>query len=301
MLLGTIWRFNWDQVRAYAHSVLSCGYSGPKILFVRDIPTIVIIQLEKLGFQCIPWTLSRADLHPITTRWEPIIRYLGQANYHGPVVITDVNDTVFQSNPFSFLAKHPGKIIGATESILVGHEQTNDGWSDNMRWCVAAVGREEAESVADQEVVCHGTIAGDGTTVLMYVKALYDRLYEHKNPQLIDQGLGQWLLRQEPIAQSLYIPRPAEGYILSGNFCWHSGMDPAPEIRNGVLYPKGSEEPFALVHLTRHSNLRFLTRKYWNPPNPDGIVRSGCYRCGYFESRLGPFGVRCRKCGSPWD
>lgn len=294
MILGTAWNYGWDGVRAYAHSVVNSGYKGRKVLFTFNLKDDAIGNLRALGWELIPY-VPTPNLHPITTRWEPVLKYLSTSDDE-LVIVTDVNDCVFQRDPFPQLEKLcTGKVslICATESILVGQESTMNGWSDNMRWCVAAVGREKAESVADQEVLCHGTFAGTAKSILMYVNRLYDQLRGHKNPRLIDQGLGQWLLRQEPFSSMVYVPRPSEGFILSGNFCWNSGMDPAPRVERGKAYPAGSQEPFAIVHLTRHANLNSLVKAHWWK-EWDGY----CCRCGFQGYRVGMYGPRCIKCGN---
>ena len=292
MICGTIWGYDWDGVRAYAHSLLASGYKGKKVLFVYNMAPNALGALKRTGFELIPWSPSNKDLHPITARWEPILKYFEKNRIPDRLLITDVNDCVFQSNPFDHPIMENGGIIGATESILVGEEATHNGWSDNFRWCVAAVGRERAEEVADQEVLCHGTFAGHGVTLCNYIREMYDTLRQHPNPRLIDQGLGQWLLRKN-YSQFLNVPRPKEGFILSGNFCWNSGMDPAPSVRAGIAYPLGSGTPFSIVHLTRHHRLHSVTARHWFK-EWNGI----CKRCGGTRHRPGMYGPRCQDCGN---
>lgn len=291
MICGTAYNYDWDGVRAYAHSLVNCGYTGEKVMFVHSLSSDAMKRLSKLGFTLVPFCPT-PGLHHITTRWEPFLRYFAKRELPKWMVVTDVNDCVFQKNPFPWLIEHNYDFVAATESILVGEEATHNGWSDNMKWCVEGVGREAAESVADQEVCCHGTFGGRGDYLYEYINTLYAKLRVHKNPRLIDQGLGQWLIRQSPFSAGLKVPRPAEGWVLSGNFCWNSGMDPAPAVRRGIVYPNGDNNPFAIVHLTRHPRLATVVRRHWYQ-GWDGF----CSRCDSTKFMRGVYGPRCLGCG----
>ena len=311
---GTIWGMPWDDVGNYAHSLVQTGYTGPKIMFVSDRLSEpyrskespmsfsdhtmdkasfakLRNNLTNLGFTVIPWTPRNRGLNPITTRWEPLLDYYKTHPIPDWLVVTDVKDCVFQRNPFPWLEEHNLDFVGAGESVLVGEERTHDGFSEDFSWCVAAVGREAAESVADQEVCCHGTLTGRGAIVLQYVEALCAALAKHPNPKIIDQGLGHWLMRQPPFKDLLTIPRLSEAFINSTNFSFNSGMDPAFRMIDGVAYPGDSDTPFRILHCCRHPRIYPLVReKYFTPTNI-------CKRCGSRAFIKGMWGPRCRGCG----
>jgi hypothetical protein len=273
VICGTFWGYGWDKVAPFAHSIIRSGYKGKKVIFVRDVSDEVINNFKALGFEVISfaptqhsartekeWGKFDINNHAVScrTRWEPFLDYFRDYRPEW-IIVTDVSDVVFQKDPFQWLEKRQPKLVGATESITVGDEWTEAGcfdgrrmFQENLQWCKAAVGTERAMSVANEEVICHGTIAGRGDHVYHYIKTLYDILATHPSKHIVDQGPGQWLLRQPPFKDWLTVPRLSEGFILSGNFCWRSRIDPPPDIRNGIGYPKGSQDPFCMYHMHRY-------------------------------------------------
>jgi len=268
--VGVMWGLKWDDsgkyfahltrcgVNVYANSLSRCGYTGQKLMFVSDFvksPDVncdaafenarmpesdfreLVDNLEALGFTVIPWTpdLTR---HPSCDRWRPVLEYFAKREVPDWLILTDVGDVVFQSDPQKWLEDHNPDLVGAGESITVGEEANNRAWS------IAAFGEDRAESIRDLEVCCHGTIAGKGPLTLQYITALHSFLIKHSNQRLVDQGVGNWLMRQPPFGKQLTVTH-RDGLI--GSYVWDLSD---VSVRKGIIYPsKESKVPVPICHL----------------------------------------------------
>src|SRR5271157_2971399 len=231
MTIGFGWKYTWDQVKVYAES-LAKVYDGQKLFFAADMAADVTSKLKALGFTIIPWffrgpgATGLAGQGVCEARWDPFMRYFSAYPLPEWLVITDVGDVRFQSNPFTWLEERGAELVGATESILVGEEHTHDGHSRDWAWAIKAVGRDRAESIADQEVCCQGTLGGRGAQLHGYIRAIHAFLKEKNDPEIMDQGYGHWLRHQPPLDEQFIVPRLSEGWVATPYTQRHSGLDP---------------------------------------------------------------------------
>lgn len=293
---GILWGFDWEKVRVWAHSVHRAKIDARKIVFVRDTPREVREKLHELGIETVEWTAKDTRLHPITTRWQPVLEHLQFANYEW-IICTDIKDCVYQASPFPWLEAHfrddRKPIVLATENIPSADPVDNQ---DNYNWMKDYLGAD-APSMADKEVVCGGTIAGRALEFRALIQEMYDILTAHPNPRLIDQCVLNHLAHTS-WQSKVYIPRLKESFILSGNFCWQSKMDPPPDFRRGLAYPRGSQEPFKLYHLYFPKHKRDIQTRYW-----DKVWDGTCCRCGAaaWSPKRELYGPRCLKCGDRYS
>lgn len=283
------WGYGWKEIRVWAHSLWRAKVDARKIVFLRDTSPIVFKELANLGIETVAWKVRESRLHPITTRWEPILDHL-LANDYEYVVCTDLKDCVYQRDPIPWLRKTNEPLVLATESI----PNAAPG-QDNFNWMTDYLKDrpEELNKMAEREVVCGGTITGKHGAVTALLYDMYEILRKHSNPRLIDQCVLNHLAHTS-YSRSCYIPRLSDGFILSGNFCWNSPMDDPPWTRNGVAYPHNQDKPFHLYHLYFPHDRASVTRRYWCR-EWDGT----CHRCGGME--WGPitfYGPTCKKCGN---
>jgi hypothetical protein len=297
LITGVVWGYDWNAVRVWAHSLHRAKPNARKIVFTRDTGREVHDRLHDLGIETIDWQIRQPQLHPITTRWEPILHHLSTVHYDS-VVCTDIKDCVYQADPLPWLDAHfrdgGAPIVLATESIPSADPIWNQ---ENYRpWMIDYLG-PQAGPMMNKEVVCGGTIAGRGLEFVTLIRDMYDILAAHKNPRLIDQCVLNHLAHTK-WRDRVAIPRLSKAWILSGNFCWESKMDPPPDWRRGLAYPKGGIEPFKLYHLYFPRHKRDIQIRYW-----DRAWDGTCYRCGAssWSPRRDLYGPRCLKCGDRYS
>ena len=287
LICGSIWGYGWDEIRVWAHSLYRANIDARKIVFCRGISPLVKDKLHEIGIETIDWSSPNTRLHPITTRWEPILSHLSQ-NQYSHVVCTDIKDCIYQADPFPYLQDRP--IVLATESIVSGDPIHNQ---ENYRWMVEYLGKD-AGPMKNKEVVCGGTIAGPGVEIYRMIGDMYQILATHPNPRLIDQCVLNHLAHTS-YRGDVMIPRLSEGFVLSGNFCWKSRFDPPPVFRDGLAYPSQSIKPFCIYHLYYPHHKKAIQSIYWskNPGQPE------CLRCGASSwGKQGMYGPVCNNCKS---
>jgi hypothetical protein len=239
----------WDDCRAWVHSILRSRIANTRVVvFAHAISPELHVSLRQSGVEVIDWTPKPTQLHPSAVRWEPIIAHLEQ-NCYDYVIATDIRDVVFQADPFPYL-RSKGGIVLATESMPLHR------CGDNYLWLKQYLGLQ-AELIKNRETVCGGTIAGQYSSILELLR----QLYSCARPGIIDQAILNHLAHA---VLRPHIPRLNEGFILSGAWCWEPNiLDPQPEIRNSIAYPRGSHNPFKIWHLYINRYWDEVRRLYW--------------------------------------
>jgi hypothetical protein len=77
----------------------------------------------------------------------------------------DAFDVFFQRDPFDRLVD-PGRMTFISEGVLIRKHQWNWDWIRNC------IGEKEVLAVQNNEIICSGTVAGDGDVFLRYLRLL---------------------------------------------------------------------------------------------------------------------------------
>jgi hypothetical protein len=151
------------------------------------------------------------------------------------------------------------KLWGASEAILYRDEFCNPEWIRKL------YGEDTLKSLADEEVICAGTIAGESDAVYRIVSRIYASCTDRFGD---DQAALNVLLRTE-FKNEMSIPRISEGFILTAGWWLVGDMNgyheqfvgkrsmlrpTPPQLRDGIAYPFGSDKPFAIVHQYERGN-----------------------------------------------
>jgi hypothetical protein len=78
------------------------------------------------------------------------------------VLLTDVRDVMFQSNPFHY-ATYPGLFAFKDPIVCLGDEPLNVRWIKNL------FGEEYCQSLRGQRIFCSGTTLGDALSIVAYL------------------------------------------------------------------------------------------------------------------------------------
>ena len=176
-IIGAITKYSPDDIKPFVESITTCGFVGGKYMITYDVPSETITYLKESGFKVIEKGKLPTDLngkHHVwsTEEWgefsNPIVVYrfkhlhqllTSERFNYDRVVVVDVKDTIFQSDPSMWMEKkqtHP--IIIGSESILV----------KDMKWSSANYRRSFPHlyhTVKDKLSYCAGVIAGDTSEI----------------------------------------------------------------------------------------------------------------------------------------
>src|SRR5579872_281321 len=222
VIMGSITGLTWPQIRPYAVSLSLCGFEGEKVLFVNKIDSAARQKLQALNFNLIDFELppefegrscdSQTDVAAWTAfgyaRYQPAIEFLKSRNDLRYVVWADVRDVIFQTDPMEWIASH----IGDKPIISVNEGWTTENQPHNAAW-MQYTAPEDWDEMRTEEVLCAGTVAGtaDG------IRRLFERISEKLqtvDPRANDQGIFNWVLRQETFEEDYWIPRLCLGFVV---------------------------------------------------------------------------------------
>jgi hypothetical protein len=110
------------------------------------------------------------------------------------IMLTDVRDVVFQTNPFAF--ELPGGL-----SVFLEDRTRNLGACEPLSRTVSQVfGQAVSRAMSDKPIVSTGVTVGTTTSMREYLAQLTRILCEKKERRPVDQAVHNYLAHQEPPA-----------------------------------------------------------------------------------------------------
>jgi len=255
LLLGVFANQGCEWIEAYMASSKSCGFRGRKILLVWNIAANVRAKLQEYGFELVdvPQGIPGGDWHCFhknfyeyrdTLAYKFLIERGHEFRY---VLWMDIRDLIFQTDPSVWLDKNLGdkKIVIATESYFIKNEQCNDNWVRNI------FTPETYARVREEEALNGGTFAGEPAEMAEIFRRTIE-ICKWDTHQIVEQAALNVIAREPDFTDKVIIPRLSEAFAVVG-YCFGNmdkrfWLDPGPELRDGILYPKGSDVPFCIVH-----------------------------------------------------
>ena len=136
------------------------------------------------------YSVKQQNFHPSSTRWLLMydrMRQMEGGQRYNALFLTDVRDTVFQSDPFTAILKDGDGLYVAMENAAVTISQ--EGW--NSGWVKDCFGQRVLQQVGSKVVSCSGTTLGTWDAALQYLKLMADTIREREACERngIDQGV----------------------------------------------------------------------------------------------------------------
>jgi len=261
LLLGVFANYSFEWLEAYMVSIARCGFRGRKILMVWNVASDVRAKLKDYGFELIdvpPANMSVEFCHNFFEYRDKLAYEFLRDHWQEFrfVFWMDIRDLVFQSDPSVWMEKNLGdkKLVVASECILIKSESCNDNWVKDV-FDTATYLR-----LREHEVLNGGTFAGTAEAM----RDVFEQVYKiAKGTTVIaEQAALNFVLREPAFKDITIVPRMSDGFAVVGygfgnqlEWVW---TDQQPEMRDGILYPKGKTEPFAIVHqYDRHSGWKW--------------------------------------------
>ncbi len=230
MVLTSIYRLGAKTIEPFFRSLRLSGFTGPVVVLVAEIPedcrtllrrydtTVVDIEYNGLPLSYLslasklwqsPKVIYRAYLKGgfwkkdssrlLINCW----RYFCARDYLGKltrrpefVLLADVRDVVFQSDPFTYPFK-PG--LSAASECTRG---TIGGSRGNLKWLWEVAGWREMRRLSDRAPICSGTTMADDATMTAYLDLMTQhmrRCYLWGLFDAIDQGLHNYFVHNRMI------------------------------------------------------------------------------------------------------
>ena len=253
LVLSVVKNRYWKDLDVYALSLVACGFSGRKVMFVEDVPTDAQENLKALGFEVYPFTTPEEWKHLDfqSYRYHVAGCFLSDALHHLRYVIwTDVCDLLFQSDPVEHLARK--EITAAKEGRKIS-AGGGKGW--NEIWLRQFLIPEHVNLLLDKEVLCSGSIAGDAVDMHMLLGDIWWRLQQCGETRGIDQGVYNYLARTPYFYECLRVPEMSRGFVSTcgmfmseyNNHEW-TVEPPYLDREEGLVRVSEGGKPFAIAH-----------------------------------------------------
>lgn len=163
-VLGAATGYGVADIAPFVRSLRSV-YQG-EVALVVDEGAQLSEFLDAHGVEVIPTSPTPAwSPHPVMTRFAAFNHILSQRPDLGSVLLTDVRDVIFQSNPF-----HPEP--GPLELFVEFEHKRLADHAFNRKHLRALVGEELTASIADRPCLCVGTIMGSRANVSRFCRTI---------------------------------------------------------------------------------------------------------------------------------
>jgi hypothetical protein len=207
LIIGCSHGYGWKNLKLWINSINASGFSGDKVLIVKDCDDDTVKTVESFGFIVIRADRSiiknsrASELMPIhVERFIYIYDYLKKNNYRY-VITTDVRDVIFQKNPVEFIEKHieNKNLLFASESMIYKDEV----WGNkNLH---KTFGQYIYDDFKESEIYNVGVLAGKGHAVKDMCLNIFIASCRGGTP-ICDQSTFNLLIETSPYKEtSLYL------------------------------------------------------------------------------------------------
>lgn len=168
VVIGCITNYNFDQIKYWVNSLDRCGFDGHKIMICYNVGFDTCQQLADRNYSIFGFdrdeenkklTYKKSNFSIVVERFMHIWHFM--KNMEGKedlrhIIMTDVKDVIFQTNPSEWLEKNLGdkKINVGSESITYEKEE----WGRNNM--LRSFGSAIYETIKNNTIVNAGTTAG---------------------------------------------------------------------------------------------------------------------------------------------
>lgn len=207
VIMGTAFNYSYQHIELFLKS-LNNFYDGTVVLFSNrniKIPnTRIDVVVEYWNQERDKSRLPVAFNDVINFRHYLYYDFLKRNKAIDAVMLSDVRDVVFQSDPFDMLND---KITVAVE------DNTMEGCAINSNWMKSIFGEEYFTKVAKQKIICAGTTIGTYQSILAYEEEMITLLEKWHNG--LDSGEKNMVIDQA--IHNYWCAEHKDNLIFSGN------------------------------------------------------------------------------------
>jgi capsular polysaccharide biosynthesis protein len=190
LVLGFCTNYSFDVIEPFIASALALGDHVELCLLARNLDARFHEVAVRHGIRvedAAPY--MKMELAPLSSRYFGYRDFLRrEASSYRSVLLTDVRDVYFQSDPFAI--RHPKAVCFALEDTKIMWEKLNQSWVRDV------YGEDVLQTIAANHVTCAGTLIGTTEGILTYLDLLCaelsDRAYDRSRSY--DQGIHNYIL-----------------------------------------------------------------------------------------------------------
>ena len=192
LIMGAAKGYGWDTLEPFVTSWRRNCSDAELVLFVDDMSPFTCDKLLGAGVTLIDVPDELRGVMIVNSRFKIYADFL---EIHGDdfaqVFITDTADVIFQGDIFAPFAGLTSWLGCATEADDIRGTKTGD--RTNYYWLTNCFGAAEAQRLADQKIICAGTIIGSTDALKILCRTIWD-IVRHTPKNNFDQGTMNFLV-----------------------------------------------------------------------------------------------------------
>ncbi|MDQ0246212.1 hypothetical protein J2S09_003816 [Bacillus fengqiuensis] len=204
LIMGAISNIPLENIKIFLKSLEQTGFTGETVLFIENIDnqTQEIIKDFKLNVKLIPIQRVGSERNFMIHDYRFSLYYkflLVEGNRFNNILLTDVRDVFFQTNPF--LENWSKDSITVTKEAWLIRQEIN--W--NVQWILTKFGHKVLSAIQHQPILNAGTIFGPTKFMIDYLKELTHVLFDNEYVPISDQSSLNYLVHTgiiKPVAYS---------------------------------------------------------------------------------------------------
>lgn len=265
MVIGCITNYNFDQIKCWVNSLDRCGFDGHKIMICYNIDFETCQELAERKYSIFAFgsdeesktvVYNKPNFSIVVERFMHIWHFMNNLKEKDDIrhiIMTDVKDVVFQTNPSLWLDQNLGNktINVASESITYADEE----WGRNNM--MLSFGAAVYETIKNKTIVNAGTTAGlfqDYIDMCLNIALICNGM-----PGYIQGGGGpdqaalNVLVNLSPFKDKVNVARSEDGWAAqlgtTKKLAYKSTIiEPEPLMNSEGIVTTSTGKPFVMVH-----------------------------------------------------
>ena len=274
LIIGAFSGYRYNQLKPWVESAIETMPDADKVMIVGNTNQETKDILTSKGFQLFDMEPT-PNLPPHIPRWIHVYDFLKKnGDKYDYVVMTDLKDVYFQTNPFDWLEENLGdkKIVTGSECLLYKDEE----WGNQN--LIDTFGPYIHNEFKDCEIFNVGVLGGRPE----YLRDLFlhNYLLALRIPAALDQGTFNMLMHTHPYKDITLFAKQSTGWACqAGTVADPTKMDRfrprllelEPTFEDGIVYTCLGK-PFAIVHqYDRVPDWKKYVMKKFNQDSPDEV------------------------------
>ena len=210
VIISIIKGYSWSLIKPFFISLLEAKiHNYDLIMFVDNLSEETLNKIKLCGaiIKDLPKkNLGYQDL--VKYRWKIISDFLKESkDKYNLVFVTDVRDVIFQKDIFQYYENSKPFIAFTLEDITL-RNPVNKNWVKQL-----CTDNHQYEKIADERVICGGTIIASVDKFIEFCDILWDTIKEKSN--VFDQGAINYLIYYKQILKDSIIKSDNNGPIMT--------------------------------------------------------------------------------------
>ncbi|MBQ9486539.1 MAG: tetratricopeptide repeat protein [Selenomonadaceae bacterium] len=247
LVMGVATGYDWYKLEPFVTSFNRYAKNTDLVLFVDNISDFTRARLTRGGVELLPVPAELKNMIVVDARWAMYKKFLDErGENYSQVLLTDVRDVIFQGDVFEQYAELKSFLCYATESEKIKNERN----PANHTWLTHLFGKDEADKLADKQIICAGTVLGT-VNVINYFLEKMEYLIGKSNTFGDDQAALNYLFYENQLEiENLIESSYHDGNILTAGLF---GLNNPLRLQGEKILRGDGGVPAAVHQYTWHS------------------------------------------------